>query len=150
MLTKAKLKVTYHSKKRSGCCRKFTEITKDLDFQLTFKTTDLQHFIYTSLAYNISMTINKLFLHLPIFIPSAETQAMIFESIKKNFRISFHSWYTDRKVVNDGINIQTDIGLAQSINSPKKLLAIHQFLAEIGVPNKANNLSVFDNFNVTK
>ena len=49
-----------------------------------------------------------------------------------------------------GLEFQVDIGSAQNINSPKYLIAAHQFLARINILNKANNIAIFDNLNVRK
>ena len=43
-----------------------------------------------------------------------------------------------------------DIGSAQFINSPKHLKVAHQTAARIGVPNKANNVAIFDTPNFRK
>ena len=65
------------------------------------------------------VTIFNLYLLVPIFIPSAETQAMFDESIKNYFTVSFYSWYTDRKLVNDGLESQIIIGSSQNFIIPK-------------------------------
>ena len=75
---------------------------------------------------------------------------MFNESLKNSFTLSFDSWYTDRKVVNDGLEFQIDIGSAQNVNSPKYLIAAHQIANRVGVPNKANNIAFFDNLDVRK
>ena len=43
-----------------------------------------------------------------------------------------------------------DIGSAQKFNSPKYQIAVHQTAARIGVPNKANNVAIFDHLGVRK
>ena len=53
-------------------------------------------------------------------------------------------------MVIDGLEFQVDIGSAQNNNSPKNLLAAHQSLARIGVPNKQSNIAIFDNIEVIK
>ena len=75
---------------------------------------------------------------------------MFNESIKNSFTLSFDSWYTDCKVVNDRLEFQTDIGSAQNVNSPNFLIAAHQIARKIGVPNKNNNVAIFDNLDVRK
>ena len=39
--------------------------------------------------------------------------------LKIAFTLSFDSWVTDRKIVNNGNEFQIDIGSAQNNNSPK-------------------------------
>ena len=75
---------------------------------------------------------------------------MFFDSITNNYTISFHSWHSDRKVVNDGLEFQADIGSAQNINSFKRLIAAHQLLAGIGIPNKTNSVEKFDTLDFRK
>ena len=96
------------------------------------------------------MAINILYLYVPIFVPSAETQAIFNESNKKSFTLSFDSWYTDNKVVEDGLEFQIDIGSAQTVNSPKYPIAAQQTADRIGVPNKARIIAIFDNLHVRK
>ena len=56
--------------------------------------------------------------------------------MKNRFTLTYDSWYTDRKVVNNGLEFQIDIAPAQNINSPKCLIAVvNQSLYRIGVPN---------------
>ena len=45
---------------------------------------------------------------------------------------------------------QVDIGSAQNDYSPKDLIVAHQTAARKGVPNKAENIAIFDNLNVRK
>ena len=45
---------------------------------------------------------------------------------------------------------QVDIGSAQSVNSPKYLIYAHQTEARSALPNKRNNISIFDNIKVRK
>ena len=44
-----------------GFCRTFEKNTKHLGFHLTFKTTDLQDFVYTTLGDNTKVNFDKLF-----------------------------------------------------------------------------------------
>ena len=74
---------------------------------------------------------------------------MFNEAIMSNYTISFDSWYTERKISNDGRELQVDIGSAQQINSPKYLISAFQSAART-TPNKANNPAIFDNNNVRK
>ena len=45
-----------------GFCKTFKKVTKNLGFHLMFKTNDLQVIIYTSVADDINMAINSLYL----------------------------------------------------------------------------------------
>ena len=67
---------------------------------------------------------------------------------KKTFTLSFDSWSTHRKTVDTRLEYQVDIRSTQNIDSPKYLIVAHQTAARTGVPNKANNVAVFDNPNV--
>ena len=135
---------------KSGFCKTFKKMSENLGFRLTFKTADLQDIIYTTIGDSIDTTNNNFCSFVPAFIPSAETQAMFNESIRNNFTLSFDSWYTDRKVVNDGLEFQADFGSAQNINSPKYSVAANQALARIRVPTNANRVSGFDNLVIGK
>ena len=70
--------------------------------------------------------------------------------MKNNYTFSVDSWYTDRKVVNDGLEFHVDMGPVQNTSSLKYLIAAHQSLARINVPNKTNNIAIFDNLDVRK
>ena len=74
---------------------------------------------------------------------------MFNEAILNNYTITFDSWYTERKISNDGRELQVDIGSAQNINSPKYLITAFQTNART-TPNKASNPAIFDDNNVTK
>ena len=132
-----------------GFCKSFKKVTKNLGFHITFRTADLQDIIYTSIADNINVTINSLYLFVPTLTASTETQLMFNESIQNNYRIFFDDWYTERRVVSDIIT-QIDIGSAQQVNSPKFLIAAHQTAARLNAPDKGINISRFDNLNVRK
>ena len=71
---------------------------------------------------------------------------MFNDSMKNSFTVTFDSWTTDRRTVNTGSDYQLDIG--SDNNSTKYLIAAHQTEAGRGVPNKANNIAVFDHLNV--
>ena len=134
-----------------GFCKTFKKVTKSLGFRITFKTANLQDIIYTTIAAAtpIVVTINSLYLFVPCLIPTTETQLMFNESIQNNYQIFFDEWYTERRIVADQI-FQVDIGSAQSVNSPKYMICAHQTEARSGLPNKRNNISIFDNINVRK
>ena len=68
------------------------------------------------------MTINNLCLFVPIFIPSAETRALLNESTKNHYTSTFDSWYTDSKRIIDGLENQVDKGSALNVNSSKYLI----------------------------
>ena len=74
-----------------GCCETFEKISKQLGFHLTLKTADLEDIIYTTLADNITVKVDKFFIYVPILIPDAQTQMMFNESIQKSFTFSFVS-----------------------------------------------------------
>ena len=125
-----------------GFCKSFKKITKNLGFQIKFRKADLQHIIFTSIGDNINVTINSLYLFVPTFTPSTETQLMFNESIQNNYRIFFDDWYTERRVVSDTIT-QIDIGSAQSVSSPKYLITAHQTATRLNAPDKGINVSTF-------
>ena len=75
---------------------------------------------------------------------------MFNESIMNIYTITFGSWYTERKISNDGRELQVDIGSAQNINSPRYLICAFQSQNRIGIPNKANNFAIFDSNHATE
>ena len=93
-------------------------MTKGLRFHISFKTADLQDLIFTTIATNINIEINSLYLFVPTYIPSPETQVMFNDSIKNNFNISFDAWTTDREIVNTGLEYQLDIEALQILIVP--------------------------------
>ena len=134
-----------------GFCETSQKVTKNLGFRITFKTANVQDIIYTKIAdgTQINVTNNSLYLFVPFLIPTPETQLLFNESIQNNYRKFFDEWYTERRIVTDQI-YQVDIGTAQSVNSPKYLICAHQTGARSALPNKRNNISRIDNFNVRK
>ena len=132
-----------------GFCKTFKNFTKNFSFHLIFKMNDLQDIIFTTIADDINVTINSLYLYVPQLIPSTTTQVMFNEAIMSNYTIIFDSWYTERKISNDGRELQVDIGSAQHNNSPKYLISAFQTNART-TPNKNSNPAIFDNNNVTK
>ena len=133
-----------------GSYKTFKKITNQSCFPLTFKTADLQDIIYKTLGDDIKLKLDKLFLHFSKSTPDAQTQIMLNDSIKNSFTLPFDSWSTDRKTVDTQFEHQGNIGSAQNISSPKYLIVAHQTAARLGVPNKANIVSIFDNVNVRK
>ena len=146
---KGKIKVQLALEHLFGFCKTFKKITKNLGFHLVFKMNDLQDIIFTTIADDINVTINSLYLYVPQLIPSTSTQVMFNESFMSNYTITFDSWYTERKISNDGRELQVDIGSAQNIISPKYLISAFQTNARTA-PNKNANPAIFDNNNVTK
>ena len=132
-----------------GFCKTFKKITKNLGFHLKYKMNDLQDIIFTTLANDINVTINSLYLFVPILIPNSQTQVMFNEAIMNNYTITFDSWYTEQKISNDGRELQVIIGSAQHINSPKYIISAFQTPART-TPNKNSNPAIFDDNHVTK
>ena len=132
-----------------GFCKLFKKITNNLGFEITFKTSNLQKIIYTSIAEGtqINLTFNSLYLYVPFLIPSAETQLMFKESTQNTYRIFFDEWYTKRRIATDQV-YQVDIGSAQSVNSPKYLICAHQTTDRADLPNQRTNISFFDHLDV--
>ena len=122
---------------------------KSPGFHLKFKMNDLQDIIFTTIADNINVTLNSLYLYVPKLVPSTATQVMFDESIMNNYTFTFDSWYTESKISNDGRELQVDIDSAQHINSPKYLISAFQTNART-TPNKASNPAIFDNNHVPK
>jgi len=75
---------------------------------------------------------------------------MFNDSINSSFTLSFGSWTTHRKVVNNSVEFQVDIGSAHKINRPKYIIAAHQSLARKGTSNEANYIAIFDNIDVLR
>ena len=109
---------------------------------------DLQDIIFTTIANDINVTINSLYLFIPKLIPTTTTQVMFNEALMNNYTITFVSWYTERKISNDGRELEVDIGSAQHINNRKYLISAFQTNART-TPNKASNPAIFDNNHVT-
>ena len=115
---KCKIKGYLYLEDIFGFCKTFKKVTKNLGFNLTFKTKDLQNIIYSSMADDINVTINNLYLYVPNLIPNVETQVMFNEVTQINYKISFDEWYTERRIISDTIT-QLDIGTSQHVTSPK-------------------------------
>ena len=146
---KGKIKGYLYLEEIFGFCKTFKKVTKNLGFHLTFKTNDLQNIIYSSMADDINVTINNLYLYVPKLIPSVETQVIFNEATQNNYKISFDEWYTERRVISDTIT-QMDIGTSQHVNSPKYLIGAHQTRTRADTANKNNNIAIFDNLNLQK
>ena len=81
-----------------------------------FKTAELQDIIYTSMADDINVTINSLYLYISNLIPSVETQLKFNEATQNNYKITFDEWYTERRLISD-LSVQHDIGSSQQKKS---------------------------------
>ena len=147
---KGKIKVHLALEYRFRFCKTFKKITKNLGFHLTFKMNDVQDIIFTTIATDINVTNNSLYLYVPILIPNSQTQLLFNESSMNNYTVTFDSYYTGRKTLNDGREHQVENASAQHINSPKYLMGAFQTNDRIGIPYKGPNPAVFDNNNVTK
>ena len=93
-VNKCKIKGYLYLEDIFGFCKTFNKVTKNLGFHLTFETHDLRNIIYSSMADDINLTINNLYLYVPKLIPNVETQVMFNEETQNNYKISFHDWYT--------------------------------------------------------
>ena len=62
---------------------------------------------------------------------------------------TFDPWYTERKIPNEGSELQVDFGSAQRINSPKHLMGALQTNART-TPNKVIKPAAFDTNHVKK
>ena len=71
-----------------GFCRTFGKLSKQIEFHLTFKTSDLGDIIYTTLGDDFKGNFDKLFLYVPLFIPDAQTQIKFMDCIKNSFILS--------------------------------------------------------------
>ena len=132
-----------------GFCKTFRKVTKNLGFHLMLKTADLQDIIYTSMADDINVTINSLYLYIPILIPSVETQLMFNEANQKSYKIFFDELYTERRIISDSL-VQHDIGSAQSVNSPKYMICAHQTHLSTVTLGKKITIAIFDNLDIQK
>ena len=83
-------------------CKTFKRITEGLGCLIIFRTADLQDNIYKNLANMIAVTINSLYLFVPIFSQNPKTQVKVIDSVEESFTLSFESWTTGRKNVQTG------------------------------------------------
>ena len=70
---------------------------------------DRQDNIFSTLANDIMVKIDSLYLYVPKLIPSTTTQVMFKESIMNSYTINFDSWYKERKISIDGRELEVDI-----------------------------------------
>ena len=146
---KGKIKRYLYLEDIFGFCKTFKKVTKNLGFHLMFKTANLQDIIYTSMADDIDVTINSLFLYIPNLIPTVETQLMFNEATQNNYKISFNEWYTERRIISD-LLIQHDIGSTQNVIQPKYLICVHQTNLRTTTPDKKIIIAIFDNMDIRK
>ena len=117
-----------------GFCKFFRKVTKNVGFHTNFKTNDLQNIIYSSMADDINVTINNLYLYVPNLLSNVETQILFNEATQNNYRISYDEYFTERRVIS-GMIRQLDIGSSQQVNSPKYLIGAHQTRARSETAN---------------
>ena len=147
MLTKIEGRGYLYLEDLFGFCKTFERVTKNLGLHLILKTIDLQDIIYTSMADDINVTIINLYLFVPNLIPSVETQLTFNEAAQNFYKISLDEYYKERRVIKDMI-VQHDIGSAQQVNAPKKLICAHQTKQRIDSANKNKNNATFDHLNL--
>ena len=146
---KGKIKGYLYLEDIFGFCKTFKRVTKNLGSHRVFETNHLQNIIYSSMADDINVTINNLYLYVPILIPNVETQVMFNEATQNKYKISYDKKFTKRRVISDLIT-QVDIRSSQQVNSPKYLIGAHQTRARADTANKTNNIAIFDNLNLHK
>ena len=100
-----------------------------------FKTADLPDIIYTSMADDINVTNNNLYLFLHILIPSVEIQLLFNAATQNKYKISYDEYFTKRRVISDEI-VQIDIRSAPQVNSPRHLICAHQTSIRADTPDK--------------
>ena len=64
---KGKIKGHLYLEDIFGSCKTFKKVTVNLGFHIIFKTNDLQKIMYSSMADDINVTINSLYLYVPKF-----------------------------------------------------------------------------------
>ena len=69
---KGKYKERLELEHKFGFCKTFKNNTKKLGFHLSFKTANLQDIILTTIAIDINVTMNNLYLYVPILIPNTK------------------------------------------------------------------------------
>ena len=146
---KGKIKGYLYLEDNFGFCETFKKVTKKLDFDLTFKTNDLQDIIYISMTDDINVTIDKLYLLVPNLIPSVGTQVKFNEATQNNYKISYDEWFTERRIISNIIT-QLDIGSSQKVQSPEYLIGAHQTKDKIDGAISSKNVAIFDNLDLRK
>ena len=146
---KSKIKGYLYLEDIFGFCKTFKKVTKNLGFHIMFKTANLQDIIYTSMADDIDVTINSLYLFVPNLIPSVETQLIFNEATQNNYKIAFDEWCTETRIISD-LLVQHDIGSAQNGIQTKYLICAHQTNLRTTTPDKKINIALFDNMDLRK
>ena len=108
-----------------------------------FKTNDLQDIINTSMADDINVTINILYLCIPNLVPSVETQLIFIKATENNYKKSFDEFYTEKRAISDMI-VQANTRSTQQLSSRKYLICAHQTQDRMNVPNKSTIIAIFD------
>ena len=96
---KVKIKGYLYLEDILGFCKTFKKVSRNLGFYLMLKTNDLQDNIYSSMADDINVTINNLYLYVPNLLPSVETQGMFIEATQNKYKISYDEYFTERRVI---------------------------------------------------
>ena len=146
---KGKIKGYFYLEDIFGFCETLKKVSKNLGFHLSFKTSDLQDIIYTSMTDIIDVTFNNLYLYVPNIIPSVGTQVMFNKATQINHKISNDEWFTERRIISDTIT-QLDIGSSQNVQSPKYLIGAHQTKDRIDGTISTKNVAIFDNLDLRK
>ena len=146
---KGKMKGYLYLEDVFGFCKTFKKLSKNLGSVITFKTTNLQDIIYTSMGDDIYVTINSLYLYIPNLIPSVSTRLMFNEATQNTYKISFDEWYTERRIILD-LLVQHDIGSAQNVVQPKYMICAHQTNLKTTTPDKQINIAIIDNMDLRK
>ena len=147
---KGKLSGQLCLEQRFGLCIMCKNLTMRVGFHLTFKTADMEIFVFTTLSeatVNI-VKINNLHLFVPTLIPSSETQVKFDNSVKNSFTISIDSRITTRRVSDTQIEYEFNNGSAHKDFSKKYSKAGHQTAAPAAAPNKEIFTAAFENLNV--
>ena len=132
---KGKIKGYLYLEDIHGFCKTFKKVTKNLGFHIIFKANDLQNIMYSSMADDIKVTINNLYLYVPNLLPNVKTQVMFNEATQNKNKISYDEYFTERRVISDMIT-EADIGSSQQLSSPKYLIGAHQTRARADTANK--------------
>ena len=146
---KGKLKGYLYPEDILGFSKNFEKVTKSLSFHLMLKTANLQDIIIISLADDINVTINNLYLFIPNLITSVVTEVKFNEATQKKYRISYDEYFKERRVISD-LLFQHDIGSAQRVKVINFLIRAHQTKDRIDTPNKNNKIVITDNLESRK
>ena len=66
-------------------------------------------------------------------------------NLKKRVALSYDSCFTDRKLVDTGLEFQIEISSSRKTNRLECLLVTHQSTVRIRAPNKLNIIPIFGN-----